>query len=218
MPFRIPMIEDGQVLREEQLEMSPMFLTRARRFLELRGIISNSRGDYMNAGLVADDLIALNHVSHEPITLFISSPGGDMGAGMMLYDIIRASKAPIICIGHDCCSMASLLLAAGHRRLSLPHSSHMIHQPQGQLAGSVEEIDIRQSVLRKIKDDLLDCYVECGVHAGLGPGADEKTIRAHLLTHINREHWLSAKEAVDYGLVDGIVTPDELFGKEPMGT
>ena len=216
MPFRTPVIIGDRVLRDEQLEMSPMFLTRTRRFLELRGLISSNRGDYMNAGLVADDLIALNHISHEPITLFISSPGGDMGAGMMLYDIIRASKAPITTIGHDCASMASLLLAAGRRRLSLPHSSHMIHQPQGQLAGSVEEIDIRTDVLRRIKDDLLDCYLECGVHAGLGPGADEKKIRALLLTHINKEHWLSAEGAVEYGLVDAIVTPDELFGKETM--
>ena len=166
--------------------------------------------------MVGDDILALNKVSHEPITLLIDSPGGDVATGFLLYDLIRMSPSPIITIGQNCSSMATVLLAAGVKRYVFPHGQLMLHLPSGALSGTVDEIDIRRSVLQKIKNELVNCYVECGVTAGLPNGdLDKDKIHAKILKDIKEEFWVAdAEESIRYGLVDAIVSPEILFGLE----
>lgn len=220
MAFRLPYLAPEGDLRkylyEDQFEYSQSYLGRTKRMLFLRGPLIGlpHRNDSMCPTMVSDDIVAYNaQDSNEPIYLVIESPGGDVSAGMILYDHIRMSKAPVITIGHNCASMAVTILAAGKERVILPHARVMLHLPSGTFEGDSETIKIRSKVLDEIKNELVEAYLECGVHAGVtAPGATKSKIKKQILKDIDREFWLTAQEAVNYGLADRIATPDDIFG------
>jgi ATP-dependent Clp protease protease subunit len=169
--------------------------------------------------MITDDIMAMNNEDPKaPIYLVIDSPGGDVSAGMVLYDIIRMSKAPITTIAQNCASMATVLMAAGATRLMFPHSRVMLHLPSGAFQGDADTVEIRSKELTRVKNSLVDCYIECGVTAALPPSKTGKppakaAIRKKILGDINRsEYWLSAQECVAYGLIDRLATSEDLFG------
>jgi len=231
--FRRPYTGDAkQALGNDQFEFSQAYLTRTRRILFLRGIIvpavderGGGRLDVFSAVGVGDDIMAMNvEDPTAPIYLFIDSPGGDVTSGMVLYDIIRMSRAPIITVGVSCASMATVILVAGKERLAFPHSRMMMHLPSGGYSGDVDQIKIRSDLLQDIKNELVDTYIECGVTADcpkIGPkqafsssGKTKSQIKKQILGDIDREFWLNAAGSVTYGLVDRIATTDDLFGAE----
>ena len=140
-----------------------------------------------------------------------------MGAGLVLYDIIRMSQAPIITVAQNCASMATVLMAAGTTRLMLPHSRAMLHLPRGEAIGDVDDVAIRSRELGRVKDMLVSCYTECGVTAGLTPSKTGRPptrlrVSKQIIKDINRsEFWMSANECVEYGLVDRIATSTDIF-------
>jgi ATP-dependent Clp endopeptidase proteolytic subunit ClpP len=223
--FRLPI--DGnpeQTIQNDHLEFSSSFLTRKRRILCLRGVVlgwpsvsqESGRTDAYGPTFVFDDILALNELSDEPITLLIHSPGGDVDEGMMLYDIVRMSRAPIHTVGLICASMATVLLAAGARRFCLPHSRFLLHNLRGGAQGDPTEQMKHAKEMERMADSLLDCYLECGVTADVpytkkGKKPAARKIRSAMTKDIERFRWLDAKGAVEYGLVDEIIPQEMLF-------
>lgn len=203
--------------REDQFEYAPSYLAREQRILMLYGPLCGAvmRLDLYSLSTMCADLLAMNYDDpHRPIRLLIDSPGGLIQDGFMLYDLLRASRAPVTTIGLNVASMATVVFAAGRRRLLLPHSAVMLHLPAAAMEGSVQDINIRSRELNKVKDRVIDAYVACGVTAGLKNPQPDK-VRKQILKDIDREFWLTAEEAVAYGLADGIVTTDDLFKSFP---
>lgn len=150
-------------------------------------------------------LMALDTISNDPIILLINSSGGVLDTAFMLYDTIRCLRSPIISLGRFVASAAVIPLAVGQRRLLMPHSKVMIHLPAGTIGGDTRDMEIAHREMNKYKDQMLAIYQECGV----------KKTKKEILRDIDREYWMSSQEAIDYGLADAIVTPEEyqkIFG------
>jgi len=141
------------------------------------------------------------------ISLYINSPGGSVSAGLAIYDIMQFVKCDVstVCIGMAA-SMGAVLLAAGTKgkRYCLPNSRVMIHQPLiggGGLSGQASDIEIHAKELLKTKDRLTEILAK---HSGQ---------KMDLLTKaMDRDNYMSADEAKDFGLVDEVVTSRKLKG------
>jgi len=135
------------------------------------------------------------------IKLYINSPGGEIDAGLAIYDTMQYVKAPVstIVVGLAA-SMAAVILAAGEpgRRFALPHSRVMIHQPWGGAQGQAADIAIRAEQILKMRDTLNRILAE---HTGQPL---ERVAR-----DTDRDFWLDAEEAREYGLVDRVVKRGE---------
>lgn len=210
--------QKGKALSVENFEVSSSIIAREHRMIFLKGLIvgwpagAPGRQDIFSPSQVFMDILAMNYDDPaKPITLVVNSEGGLVDTGMQLYDTIRLSKAPVRTIGINCASMATLLLAAGSERLAFPHGRFMLHLLGGRSAGDIKELESQVREARKTQEMITDCYVDCGLTAGLKID-DKKKIRGKLLKDIDDgDFWLSAEEAVAYGLVDRIATTEELF-------
>ena len=135
------------------------------------------------------------------ISMYINSPGGVVTAGLSIYDTMQYIKPKVstLCVG-QAASMGSLLLTAGAKdmRFSLPNSSIMVHQPSGGYQGQATDIMIHAEFTQKLKRRLNEIYV---THTG----QDYDTVEAAL----ERDNFMSAEEAQDWGLIDKIVTNRE---------
>ena len=132
------------------------------------------------------------------ISIYINSPGGVITAGMAIYDTMKFIKNDIvtICIG-QAASMGAILLAAGTpgKRYALPNSKILIHQPLGGFQGQATDILIHAEEIRKVKDSLIDILVD---HTG------QK--RPKLAKDIERDYIMTAKESLEYGIVDNVIS------------
>ncbi len=135
------------------------------------------------------------------IHFYINSPGGTVTAGLAIYDAMQCSKCSIetICLG-QAASMAAVLLAAGAKgkRKALPNSRMMIHQPLGGAEGQASDIEIQAKEMGRIKQHLNEILV---YHTGQPMEIIERDT--------DRDFFLTAKEAIDYGLIDKIVRAGE---------
>ena len=150
------------------------------------------------ANIIQAQLLFLDsNGSDSDITLYINSPGGVVYSGLAIYDTMQSINADVatVCTGMAA-SMASVLLAAGTKgkRSILPHSRVMIHQPMGGAEGQASDIEITAREILKLKAELYDILVE---HTG--KNLEEITRDA------DRDFWMSAQEALDYGMVDEII-------------
>ncbi|KAA8498561.1 ATP-dependent Clp protease proteolytic subunit 2 [Porphyridium purpureum] len=133
----------------------------------------------------------------KPIYLYINSPGGSVIAGLAMYDTMRHVKSEIITINVGlAASMASFLLGAGERgrRCALPHSRTMIHQPMGGAQGQASDIKVEAEQILRIKKNLVNEYSK------MTGQPYEK-----LVTDLDRDNFMSAYEAKDYGLIDRVI-------------
>ena len=149
--------------------------------------------------LVAQMLFLESDNPDKDISLYINSPGGSVTAGMAIYDTMQFIKCDVqtIVMG-QACSMGSLLSTAGAagKRCILPNARHMIHQPSGGASGQATDIQIQAREIQKMKEYLTNIYVR---HNSAG-----KTFEV-LSADMERDYFMSAQEAVDYGLVDKII-------------
>lgn len=149
--------------------------------------------------LIAQLLYLDSEDSDKDINLYINSPGGMVSAGMAVYDTMQYIKSPIttICLGMAM-SFGAVLLAAGTkgRRYCLPYSRVMIHQPliSGGIAGQATDIEIEAKEMMVIKHRLVDILAK---HTGQS--------REKLLHDMERNYYLSAKDAMEYGIVDHVM-------------
>ena len=167
------------------------------RLLKDRIIFIGGEIDDTLANAVISELLFLDSQGNEEISIYINSPGGSITAGMAIYDTMNFVKSPIstICVGMAA-SMASVLLASGDKgkRFILPNSEVMIHQPLGGVNGQATEIKIVADRILFLRNKLNKLLSE-------KTNQDIKKIEKDT----ERDHYLTAKEALDYGLVDKIL-------------
>ena len=167
------------------------------RLLKDRIIILCGEIDDINSNTIIAQLLYLDSINHNDISLYINSPGGSVTAGMAIYDTINFIKSDVstICVGLAA-SMGAFLLSSGTKgkRYCLPNSEVMIHQPLGGAQGQATEIKIAAERILKLKDKLNKMLAN-------NTGKDLKTIE----NDTERDYFLSSKEALDYGLVDKIL-------------
>ncbi len=167
------------------------------RLLKERIILLNGEIDDTNSNLVVAQLLYLDSINHDTINIYINSPGGSITAGMAIYDTMHLvkSKVSTICIGMAA-SMAAFLLTSGEKglRYILPNAEVMIHQPLGGVQGQATEIKIAAERILKLKEKLNQMLAK-------NTGKPIEKIRQDT----ERDHFLDAKEALDYGIVDKII-------------
>lgn len=136
--------------------------------------------------------------SSADISIYLNTPGGSVSAGLGIYDTMQLIEPPVatICTGMAA-SMGAVLLCAGEagKRSALPHSRVMIHQPLGGASGQASDIEIAAREILKIKEEL---YNILALHTG-------KTV-AQITADGDRDHWMTASEALEYGMIDEILT------------
>ena len=130
------------------------------------------------------------------ISLYLNTPGGIVSAGLGIYDTMQiiSPKVNTICTGLAA-SMGSILLSAGEKRSILPHARVMIHQPFGGVTGQASDIIIKAEEIKKCRDELCNILAE-----------HTKQPVDKVFQDMDRDHWFTAQEAVDYGLVDKILS------------
>jgi len=153
--------------------------------------------DYVASLVVAQLLFLASEDPSKDINVYINSPGGSVSAGLAIYDTMQFVKPDIstICIGMAA-SMAQVLLCAGTagKRYSLPHSRIMMHQPLGGTQGQASDIEIYTREVMRTRDTL---YSIISKHTG----KDVATI----LKDADRDNYMSAQEALDYGMIDRVL-------------
>ena len=168
------------------------------RLLKERIIFLGEEVNDTTASLIVSQLLFLESEDPEKdISLYINSPGGSVTAGMAIYDTMQYVKCDVstMCMGMAA-SMGAFLLAGGAKgkRFALPNAEIMIHQPSGGAQGQATEIEIAAEHILKTKKRLNTILSE-------NTGQSYETIAKDT----DRDNWLSAQEAVDYGLIDKVV-------------
>jgi ATP-dependent Clp protease protease subunit len=170
------------------------------RLLKERIIMLNGPVEDNMANTVVAQLLFLESENPDKeISLFINSPGGVITSGMAIYDTMQFIKPDVSTfVMGQACSMGSFLAQAGAagKRFMLPYARHMIHQPSGGSRGMQSDIEIQYKEITKMKTILTELYVK---HNSKG-----KTY-AEFERDMDRDTFLSAQEALDYGLVDKII-------------
>mmetsp|Transcript_12395 Transcript_12395/g.27936 ORF Transcript_12395/g.27936 Transcript_12395/m.27936 type:complete len:262 (-) Transcript_12395:243-1028(-) len=135
--------------------------------------------------------------SSKPIYLYINSPGGSVISGLAIYDCMQHIKSEVITINLGlAASMGSFILSAGSKgkRLALPSSRIMIHQPMGGAQGQAEDIKVEAAQVMRVRDNLVKMY-------SMMTGQTQDTI----MRDLDRDNFMSAEEAVEYGLIDRVL-------------
>ena len=171
------------------------------RLLKERIIMLNGPVEDQMANVIVAQLLFLESENPDKdISLFINSPGGVVTAGMSIYDTMQFIKPDVATyVMGQACSMGSLLATAGAKgkRFMLPNARHMIHQPSGGARGQATDMQIQVEEIIKMKKTLTEIYVN---HNSKG-----KTF-AQMTADMERDKFMSAEEALAYGLVDKIIT------------
>ena len=169
------------------------------RLLNDRIIMLNDQVDNASASVIIAQLLYLEGQDPEKdISFYINSPGGSVSAGLAIYDTMQYIKCDVstICMGMAA-SMGAFLLSAGAKgkRLALPNSEIMIHQPLGQAQGQATDILIHASHIEKTRANLNKILAE-----NTGRPLEE------IIRDTERDNFMSAKEAMEYGLIDKVIT------------
>ena len=167
------------------------------RLLKDRIIILSDEITDNSANTVVAELLYLDSLNHDDISLYINSPGGSVTAGMAIYDTMRFIKSNVstICLGMAA-SMAAFLLSSGEKgkRYCLPNSEVMIHQPLGGAQGQATEIKIAAEHILKTRQKLNDILAK--------NTSKEKSI---IENDTERDFFMDSKEALEYGIIDKIL-------------
>lgn len=177
------------------------------RLLKDRIIFIGTGIDDQMSNLVIAQLLYLEAEGPEKdIRLYINSPGGSVSAGLAIYDTLRYIKPGIetICIG-QAASMAALILSAGTKgkRFALPHSRIMIHQPMGGFSGQASDIDIHAKEILRLKGELNQILSE---------NTEQPLDKIEADT--DRDFFMTGEQAVDYGIVDSVISNRPTVNKE----
>ena len=172
------------------------------RLLKDRIVFLDGEINDLTADLVVAQLLFLDGQDNEKdVNLYINSPGGTVTAGLAIYDTMQYLKSDVhtICIG-QAASMAALILAAGSpgKRTTLPSSRVLIHQPWGGAQGQAMDIGIQAREILRLKKLTIDCFAK---HTGKTP--------EEIARDMERDFYMAAADAVEYGIVDKILVREE---------
>ena len=167
------------------------------RLLRERIIFINGQIDDNMAALVCAQLLSLESDNPDKeVSLYINSPGGVVTSGFAIYDTMRYISCPVstVCMGFAA-SMATFLLMAGDpgRRIALPNTRILLHQPSGGFQGQASDIERHAEDIVKTKQRMIELYA---LHCGRTPEEVERTL--------DRDHFMTASQGKDWGLVDHV--------------
>ena len=171
------------------------------RMLKTRTILLSGEVNKELAEKVIRQLLLLEEAGDEPIRIFIDSPGGDADAGYAIFDMIRFVKPKVFTIGMGLVASAGaliLLAAPKEQRIGLPNSHYLIHQPLSGIRGVATEIEIHARELEKLRVKINTLIAE---ETGQALDKVEKDT--------DRDFWMSAPEALDYGLLSKVIATRE---------
>lgn len=160
------------------------------RVIFIDGPVDEKMGTY-----VIGRLLYLDSLNSDDITIYINSPGGSVSEGLAITDTMELLKSKVNTIGYGLvASMGAVILACGNKRMCLRHTRCMIHQVYGGMQGTVSDVEINYNNLMEIKNDVMKLLSE----------KTGKNIR-QIEKDCNRDYWMSASEAVEYGLIDEVL-------------
>ncbi len=188
------------IIEERQLNVAQMDVF-SRLMMDRIIFLGCPIDDYVANIIQAQLLFLDSNADDTDIMIYINSPGGEVYAGLGIYDTIQTiqSNVSTVCTG-IAASMASILLASGEKgkRYALPHSRVMIHQPMGGAQGQASDIEITAREIVKLKKELYDILA---LHTGKK--------YEEIVADADRDFWMTAEEALKYGMIDEIVTKEK---------
>jgi ATP-dependent Clp protease protease subunit len=185
--------EGGETEREDKQEAEPLI----QRMLKTRTILLSGEIKKNLAERTIRQLLLLEDMGEDPVRIFIDSPGGDADAGYAIFDMIRFIRPPVWTIGMGLVASAAAIIQLAsprERRLGLPNSHYLIHQPLSGIRGVATDIEIHARELDKLREKINRLIAE---ETGLPYGQVEKDT--------DRDYWMSAGEAVSYGLISRVI-------------
>tara|TARA_B100001113_G_scaffold331800_1_gene308398 strand:+ start:994 stop:1587 length:594 start_codon:yes stop_codon:yes gene_type:complete len=191
MPNLVPIVVEKEQRGERSYDIYS-------RLLKDRIVMLDTAVTEQSASLVVAQMLFLESENpNKPINFYINSPGGLVTAGMAIYDTMQFIKSPVhTTVMGQACSMGSFLAMAGEpgQRKLLPNARHMIHQPLGGTSGQASDVEIQYKELARWKKVLTEIYA---THTG----KDIETLEKDM----DRDNFMTPKEAVEYGLADEVV-------------
>lgn len=189
-------LNDGEKKEKDSEKENPL----AEKFLKTRQIILSGEINEENTAKTIQQLLLLEADSDKPIYIYIDSPGGSIDSGFGIYDVIRFINAPVYTIGTGLiASMGSIILLSvpKERRLGLPNSHYLIHQPLigGVAQGVATDLEIQAEEISKSKEKLIKLISD-----ETGKSVEQ------VAKDCDRDHWLTAGEAKDYGLISKVIS------------
>lgn len=165
------------------------------RLLKDRIVFLTGEINAASANIVISELLYLDSLSHDEISLYINSPGGEVSSGFAIFDTMHFIKSDVrtIVVGMAA-SMAAFLLASGDKRSALKNAEVMIHQPLGGIQGQATDIKIVADHILKMKKKLITILAE-------RTKKDASVIEADM----ERDFYMSSEEALEYGIIDEIL-------------
>lgn len=193
--YTSPIFED----EEEQKKMPEMPDPLTEKFLKTRQIILSGEINKELAEKIVRQLLVLEaDDSEKTIYMYIDSPGGDVDAGFAIFDTIRFISCPVVLIGMGLIASAAALIhlaVPAEQRLGLPNSRYLIHQPLSGMKGVATDIEIHAKELEKTRKRLNEIISE-----QTGKSVEQ------VAKDTERDYWLDANQAVNYGLISRIIT------------
>jgi ATP-dependent Clp protease protease subunit len=168
------------------------------KLLKTRSIMLGGEINKESAEQIIKQLLVLEGENHDPVRVFINSPGGDVDAGYAIFDMVRFVTCPVYMIGMGLVASAAalvLLAVPKERRIALPNSTYLIHQPMSGMKGVATDIEIHARQIEKLRGKL-DALI----------AQETGNTLERVNSDTERDHWLSSEEAKEYGLVSKIVT------------
>ena len=167
------------------------------RLMKTRSIMLTGEISKESADVVIRNLLVMDSESSEPITVYINSPGGDVDAGFAIFDTVRFISSPVTMVGMGLVASAAvivLLAVPAERRIGLPHSSYLIHQPMASMKGVATDIAIHARNMehcRALTDEL--------IASSCGKSVEE------VRKDTERDYWLYSTQAIEYGLISRVI-------------
>ena len=191
-PFRL----DDEEEKDTNPAANPAALVENALF-KSRTILLTGGIDFKQARMVCERMLALSAESDDPILLILSSPGGHVESGDMIHDMIKFVTAPVKVLGSGWVASAGALIYAAaqkENRYSLPNTRYLLHEPRGGVGGQATDVEIQAREIIKMRERLNRIFAE----------ATGKPLE-QIKKDTDRDFWMSAQEAVDYGLVNKII-------------
>ncbi|MEI6874678.1 MAG: ATP-dependent Clp protease proteolytic subunit [Spirochaetota bacterium] len=187
---------DGEEDDEKETKQRKPEDALAERFLKTRTILLSGEIDKDQAERLIRQLLLLESLSDEPVTVYIDSPGGDVDAGFAIFDMINFIRSPVRIVGMGLVASAGalvLLAVPKERRFGLPNSHYLIHQPLSGIRGVATDIEIHARELEKARDRINRIIA-----------AETGQDLARISKDTDRDYWMNAEEALAYGLISKI--------------